>query len=209
MNIHHLNPNTLTPNPQNPRKLEDAIKPVAQSIKEFGFLQPIVINDDGVILAGHARCQAALSLELDSVPVVKASDLTQDQQNAFMLADNRLSENAAYDNGMLAEVLQQLENNEYDISVTGFSPEEINAYLNTEALDEILGLEIDEPTESIDFDEDLIEEVEEINTKEKQLKRFSVLLTEEQEVIVKNALLEKKEQVGRASNGELLVMCLA
>ncbi len=209
MNVEFLAPQDLIPNPQNPRILQDAIKPVAKSIQEFGFLVPVVINDSNVILSGHARTQAALSLDLEQIPTIRARDLSQEQQNAFMLADNRLSENASYNNSLLADILKDLDSNDYDLSVTGFSTDEINAYLDsaTESLDSILGLDFDEPEENpIPETEEIVEDE---NKDERQMKKLNFLVTQPQREIIEAKLKEIKETVGRrVSNGELLtILC--
>ena len=209
MNIEHLDPEALFPNPQNPRILEEAIAPVADSIKEFGFLVPVVIDENNIILSGHARTRAAISLDLNKIPVVRAEELSEEQKKAFMLADNRLSENASYNNSLLADVLRDLNSQEYDLSVTGFSEDEINAYLNSaaESLDDILGLDFNEEEE----EDEPIEEPEEIaaNDKddERQMKKLNFLVTEQQKEIIEARLKEVKLTVGRRiSNGELLTI---
>lgn len=76
----------------NPRKNDQAVDAVAESIKEFGFKVPIIIDANGVIIAGHTRAKAARKLGLDKVPVVIADDLTEEQVKAFRLADNKVGE---------------------------------------------------------------------------------------------------------------------
>ena len=205
MNIEHLDPESLFPNPQNPRILEEAIAPVADSIKEFGFLVPVVIDENNVILSGHARTRAAISLDLNKIPVVRAEELSEEQKMAFMLADNRLSENASYDNNMLAEVLRELNEADYELEVTGFSEDEINAYLNSaaESLDSILGLDFNEDEEE-EVEEEIMDEPE---TEERKMKKLQFLVTEEQKAIIEERMIEVKETVGRQiSNGELLTI---
>ena len=209
MNIEHLDPEALFPNPQNPRILEEAIAPVADSIKEFGFLVPVVIDENNIILSGHARTRAAISLDLNKIPVVRAEELSEEQKKAFMLADNRLSENASYNNSLLADVLRDLNSQEYDLSVTGFSEDEINAYLDSaaESLDDILGLDFNDE----EIEDEPIEEPEEIvaNDKddERQMKKLNFLVTEQQKEIIEARLKEVKLTVGRRiSNGELLTI---
>ena len=109
MDIELIAPGDLRPNPRNPRHLtERAIDEVAKSIEASGFLNPIVIDGDGMVLAGHTRREAALKLGLSEVPCVRASHLSQGQATAFMLADNRLAEMTDWDQQGLAELLSEL-----------------------------------------------------------------------------------------------------
>lgn len=105
----------IHPYEKNPRKNEDAVQYVAESIKEFGFKVPIVIDNDGVIVAGHTRYKAAQQLGIESVPCIVADDLTDKQIKAFRLADNKVSEIAKWDNELL-----NLELDEIDFDMTGF-----------------------------------------------------------------------------------------
>lgn len=89
--------NALKPYPNNPRKNEHAIEPVANSIREFGFKQPIVVDKDNMIIAGHTRLLAARELGLTEVPVIVADDLTPEQVKAYRLADNKTGELAGWD----------------------------------------------------------------------------------------------------------------
>ena len=87
----------LTPYENNPRQNDSAVTAVAESIKEFGFKQPIVVDKDGVVIAGHTRLKAAKQLELKTIPVLLADDLTPDQVKAYRLADNKTGELAFWD----------------------------------------------------------------------------------------------------------------
>ena len=108
----------LTPYAKNPRKNDQAVNAVAASIKEFGFKVPIVIDSDGVIVAGHTRLKAALLLGLETVPCVVADDLTEDQIKAFRLADNKTAEFAEWDYALLDEEIAEL--TDIDMSQFGF-----------------------------------------------------------------------------------------
>jgi len=92
----------------NPRKNDKAVEYVAESIKNFGFQQPIVIDKDGVIVAGHTRFKAAKSLGLDKVPCVCASDLNEEQIRAYRIADNRTAEYSEWDTALLEEELKKI-----------------------------------------------------------------------------------------------------
>lgn len=102
----------------NPRHNDSAVDAVAESIKQFGFKVPIVIDTDGVIIAGHTRRKAAEKLGLDVVPCIVADDLTPEQIKAFRLADNKTGELASWDFEKLEEELAAL--SEIDMSAFGF-----------------------------------------------------------------------------------------
>ena len=91
----------IKPYENNPRKNEKAIKAVANSIKEFGFKNPIIIDKDNVIISGHTRRLAAIQLGLREVPCIIRDDLTDTQVKAFRLADNRVAEVATWDDDLL------------------------------------------------------------------------------------------------------------
>ena len=108
----------IRPYEKNPRKNDEAVKYVVQSIKQFGFKVPIVIDRDGVIVAGHTRYKAAKELDMDSVPCIIADDLTDKQIKAFRLADNKVSEKAGWDFALLEEELDNLF--DFDMEAFGF-----------------------------------------------------------------------------------------
>lgn len=105
----------LTPYENNPRNNDEAVPYVANSIREFGFKVPIVIDSDGVIIAGHTRYKAAHSLGMDTVPCIVADDLTPDQVRAFRIADNKVAEMAEWDENLLG-----LEISEVDLDMGDF-----------------------------------------------------------------------------------------
>lgn len=107
----------------NPRRNDGAVQAVAASIREFGWRQPIVVDSDGTIIAGHTRYKAALALGMTDVPVVVASDLTPEQCAAYRLADNRVGELAEWDSELLAQELDGLA--DIDMSAFGFTEREI------------------------------------------------------------------------------------
>ncbi len=97
MEIIDKNIDELIPYENNPRRNDEAVEFVANSIKEFGWKQPIVIDKDGVIIAGHTRHKAALQLGMKTVPCLMADDLTPEQVRAYRLADNKVGELAEWD----------------------------------------------------------------------------------------------------------------
>ena len=109
---------SIKPYEKNPRKNDDAVKYVAESIKQFGFKVPIVIDQDGIIVAGHTRYKAAKKLKMDEVPCIIADDLTEEQVKAFRLADNKVSEKAEWDFDLLGEELDDILN--IDMDAFGF-----------------------------------------------------------------------------------------
>ncbi len=109
--------NDLTPYDNNPRLNDAAVDAVAKSIEEFGFKVPIVIDKDGVIVAGHTRLKAAKQLHIDEVPCIIADDLSDEELKAFRLADNKVSELAEWDFDKLDA---ELKNIDFDMSDFGF-----------------------------------------------------------------------------------------
>ncbi len=136
----------LKPYIKNPRFNDDAVQYVANSIKEFGFKVPMVIDKDGTIIAGHTRYKASMELGLKEVPCIVADDLNEEQIKAFRLADNKVSEKAEWNYELLDEKLKDILN--IDMSNFGF---DLSENLQQE-LDEI----IDEP--EVKFTEILGEE---------------------------------------------------
>lgn len=113
----------LKPYENNPRDNTESIGKVAESIKKFGFLQPIVCDSDGVILAGHTRYKAAESLGLDNVPVLYADKLTPAEAKAYRLADNKVGEGSRWVNDLLAFELSDLDiSDSLDMDSFGFDP---------------------------------------------------------------------------------------
>ena len=116
----YLKTDELIPYENNPRNNDDAVEPVMNSIKEFGFKQPIIIDKDKVIIAGHTRLRAAKRLGLDEVPCIMADDLTDEQVKAFRLADNKVAEFANWDFELLDEELEDLSEIDFDMESFGF-----------------------------------------------------------------------------------------
>lgn len=116
----------LIPYARNSRTHSDAqINKIAASIKEFGFLNPVIVDGSNGIIAGHGRIMAAQKLGIDDVPVVEASHLTEAQKRAYIIADNRLALDAGWDDEMLRVELQELDDLDFDLSLTGFEADEI------------------------------------------------------------------------------------
>lgn len=125
----------IIPYARNPRKNEDAIAKVSASLKEYGWQQPIVVDAEMVIIAGHTRLEAAKRLKMEKVPIHIADKLTEAQVKAFRIADNRVSQEAEWDMDLLKIELGDLEGLDFDLSLTGFDDDELNA-LMLEAVEE-------------------------------------------------------------------------
>jgi len=120
----------ITPYPGNPRLNEDAVDAVAQSIREFGFRQPIVVDAQGVIICGHTRYKAALKLGLEKVPVNVAKDLTPEQIKAYRIADNKTAELSEWNYDLLPIELGELQGMNYDLGLLGFDQDELAKLLD-------------------------------------------------------------------------------
>lgn len=127
--------NRPKPYEKNPRKNKSAIGKVVESLREFGWQQPIVVDPEGVIIVGHTRLEAAKHLQMERVPVVVAHDLTPAQVRAYRLADNRTGEEASWDKLLLSEELDALKGFEFDLAITGFDDAELRSLL-AETVDE-------------------------------------------------------------------------
>lgn len=117
----------LIPYVRNARTHSEAqVAQIAASIREFGFLSPILVAEDNTILAGHGRLAAALKLGLKKVPCVKENHLTETQKRAYIIADNKLSLNAGWDNELLAVELSELEGADFNLELLGFDEAELS-----------------------------------------------------------------------------------
>ena len=125
---------------------DEQINKVAASIKEFGFLNPILISDENVITAGHCRLLAAKKLGLKKVPCILENHLTEAQRKAYVLADNKLSLDAGWDEELLRVEIESLEDYGFNVELTGFSTEELSSLFD-------LGVEAEE--DDFDVEEEL------------------------------------------------------
>jgi len=128
MKIELVSLDSLVPFVNNPRKSLNVDK-VASSIKEFGFQQPIVINKDKTILAGHTRYYASKKLELKQVPCVIA-ELDDIRQKAYRIADNRVAEDNKWDFPTLNLEIEALQENNFNIDILGFEIDELKKFMN-------------------------------------------------------------------------------
>lgn len=171
----------IIPYENNPRKNDGAVEAVANSIKEFGFRSPIIVDSENVIIAGHTRLRAAESLGIEEVPVIIADDLTEEQVRAFRIADNKTGELATWDMDALAEEIKDLIP---DIDMTEFGFGDFEITMLTEDLEP-------EP-----YDEEIIEEY---TRDDKQfLAKNRVIITytdDELQMLLKFLGLEKLDKV--------------
>jgi len=121
MQVHYIDPLELVPYENNPRVNDYAVKKVLESIKEFGFRNPILVDADLVIIAGHTRREASILAGLEKVPYIIADDLTPEQVKAYRIADNKLAELSSWDEDILKEELFGLQEVDFPLEVMGFT----------------------------------------------------------------------------------------
>ena len=126
----------LIPYARNSRTHSPAqVDKIAASIKEFGFLNPVITDGENGIVAGHGRILAAQKLGLEEVPTIEASHLTDAQRKAYVIADNRLALDAGWDDEMLRVELKDLDSVDFDLTLTGFDLDELGNLFDTGSLD--------------------------------------------------------------------------
>lgn len=126
MEIEQVETGKLIPYANNARvHSEEQIGQIVASIKEFGFNNPILCDGEKGIIAGHGRLVAAQKLELEHVPVIELGHLSEAQKRAYILADNKIAENATWDMGLVSTELEDLVNMGRDVEVTGFNMDEL------------------------------------------------------------------------------------
>ena len=136
MQIQQIKVEDLIPYINNSRTHSDEqVAQIAASIKEFGWTNPILVDGNKGIIAGHGRLQAARKLKMAEVPVVELKDLTETQKKAYIIADNRLALNAGWDNEMLTIELNDLLADGFALDILGFDPKEIGALLEPEVVE--------------------------------------------------------------------------
>jgi ParB-like chromosome segregation protein Spo0J len=119
----------------------EQIRQLMNAISEFGFVNPVLLDDDNVLIAGHGRTEAAKTLNLTEIPAIRLSGLSDSQKKALRIADNKIAENSAWDTEALAFELQLLADDGFDMDLLGFSDEELERLtadvdnLSTEAVE--------------------------------------------------------------------------
>ena len=128
--IEMLDADSLIPYANNTRThSEDHVVQIASSIKEFGFTNPILVDADNGIIAGHGRVLAARKLDIAQVPCIRLGHLDERQRRAYIIADNKLALNAGWDDELLALELGALDEDGFDLSLTGFNKDELSALM--------------------------------------------------------------------------------
>src|ERR1700712_119399 len=133
LEVTYLRTTSLKPDPRNPRVHSDKqVRQIAQSIESFRFNVSLLIDDQQKVIAGHGRLLAACKMAWDTVPAIKLSHLTESQRMAFLIADNRLTENSSWDERMLGEQLKILSelNLDFDLEAIGFEVPEIDLLID-------------------------------------------------------------------------------
>lgn len=172
MKIIYKNIDEVIPYENNPRQNDGAVEYVANSIKEFGFKVPIIVDKDNVIVTGHTRLKAAIQLGLKEVPVIYADDLTDEQIKAFRIADNKVGEKSGWDLDKL-----KIELEDFDVDMTDFGFGDFELSMLTEDMEP-------EP-----YDNDEIQEY--VDNSDEYLASKRILITystEEEEEYLKNLL---------------------
>lgn len=145
MKIEQIKTGDLIPYARNSRSHSEAqVAQIAGSIREFGFTNPVLIDAENGIIAGHGRVLAAQKLGLDKVPCIRLAHLTETQKRAYIIADNKLALNAGWDEEMLSLELSDLREMDFDLGLTGFDAEGIEAILNPDEPDFPPGTEDDQ-----------------------------------------------------------------
>jgi len=133
LEVKYLSINDLVPYANNPRTHTDnQVNQVASSIKEFGFNNPILIDEGKGVIAGHGRLAAAKKLGLETVPTITLAGLTEAQRKAYVIADNKLTENSRWDYDLLSIEIERLKELDFELSELGFSEVELEGICNSE-----------------------------------------------------------------------------
>lgn len=132
MEIENIKTDELIPYARNSRTHSDEqVAQVAASIREFGFTNPVLIDDENGIIAGHGRTLAARKLKMESVPCIRLTGLSEAQKKAYVIADNKIALNAGWDDEMLALEIQDLQEMDFDVELLGFDDEELELLTDT------------------------------------------------------------------------------
>jgi len=150
LKIEKLSLEQLIPYARNSRTHSDEqVAQIAASIREFGWTNPVLIDASGTIVAGHGRVLAARKLGLKEVPVIRLGHLTPTQVRAYVIADNKLALNAGWDEEMLASEIVELQGENFNLDLTGFSEKEIAELMGEESAEERPEVKIDSAFEVI------------------------------------------------------------
>jgi hypothetical protein len=138
MDIEQVKLDKLIPYARNSRTHSDAqVAQIAASIKEFGFTNPVLIDETGSIIAGHGRVMAARKLAITDIPSIRLTHLTEAQKKAYVIADNKLALNAGWDDEMLAVELTDLKDMDFNLDLTGFTLDELKGVQELDGMPEL------------------------------------------------------------------------
>lgn len=179
-----MKPSSLKNYENNPRINKTAIAKIKQSIKEYGFRQPIVVDEDMIILAGHTRLAASIELQLKQVPVHIAKGLSEAQKKAFRIMDNKSAEFAIWDKALLKDELLAIADLDFDMTATGFDLSDINKL----TADALLNL----PNEN-DDDDLLLEDESVDNFQPSNVRLFQLFFNTETEKIFREMCRQLQE----------------
>ncbi|MCG7878644.1 MAG: site-specific DNA-methyltransferase [Candidatus Thiodiazotropha endolucinida] len=142
LNVQHIALEQLVPYARNARTHSDSqVAQIAGSIAEFGFVNPVLVGGNNIIIAGHGRVMAAKKLGLQTVPTIKLDHLTENQRRALVIADNKIAENAGWDEELLRLELQNLADEDFDLDLLGFDDVELDDLLTSLDDDEAAALD--------------------------------------------------------------------
>lgn len=195
----------LQPYARNPRThSKDQVVKIARSIKEFGFTNPILVDSEHGIIAGHGRLMAAKSLGMIEVPVIELTHLTPAQRRAYMIADNKLPNEAGWDNQLLYDMLEELKSEQFDVTLTGFSESDLQRLADDLDEQELAGMAGD----NVGQDTTANEGGREKTSASTGLVPFSAVIEVSQRDQIFSAIKIAKEAHGVESTGEaLFIIC--
>lgn len=193
--ISERNIDKIVPYENNPRANEKTVQRVIDSIQNFGWQVPIVVDEEFIILAGHTRLKAAKLMGLDKVPVKIAKGLSEEQKTAFRIMDNKAQEFSSWDSTQLAIEFDKLADGDFDLKLTGFEFEEIQK-INSELL-KFDSPEVDEDFNSLNISEDF-------DIPETNIKQFMLLYDIETLVKFKDMLDKLKDKYNQDNYSDIV-----
>jgi len=193
--ISEHNIDKIVPYENNPRTNEKTVQRVIDSIQNFGWQVPIVVDEEFIILAGHTRLKAAKLMGLDKVPVKIAKGLSEEQKTAFRIMDNKAQEFSSWDSTQLAIEFDKLADGDFDLKLTGFEFEEIQK-INSELL-KFDSPEVDEDFNSLNISEDF-------DIPETNIKQFMLLYDIETLVKFKDMLDKLKDKYNQDNYSDIV-----
>lgn len=156
MNIQNIKTQDIKPYLENPRQNKNAINVVKKSLQEFGFQQPLVLDKDNIVVAGHTRLEAAKQLNIKEVPCIIADNLSEERIKAYRIMDNKSAEYASWDLELLTQELNDLIKMDFDLELTGFSDDELDDLGLNYNLDEFVEKGLSDEDEVPEISEDIV-----------------------------------------------------